>query len=132
MLNEQQIQEALNNPMVEESKIIKGTTVGAFAMLEAAGCNAFSLEEHPQGGYFFFGFNVPEKILEDDNAVIDTHHFKEVIRTLVSKNWKGEVNENSQIGLLKVKNDAGVFEAQPCLVMAESKLTTKQSGRLRR
>lgn len=125
MITNEQINQALANPAVEEGKIIAGTTTNAFATLKAAGCNSFSLEAHPKGGYFFFGFNASE-----DDKVIDTHHLNPVIKCMVSKNWKGEVTETSQIGLLKVKNEAGTFEAVPCLVMAESKLETKQSGRL--
>ena len=126
MLNEQQISAALNNPQIETGKIIPGTTVSAFATLKAAGCNSFSLEAHPQGGYFFFGFNAGE-----NDEVIDSKHLQPVIRCLVSKNWKGEVTAQSQIGLMKtVDKESGEVTATPCLVMAESKLVTKQSGRL--
>jgi len=125
MLTNEQISAALSNPQIEEGKIIPGTTCNAFACLKAAGCNAFSLEAHPKGGYFFFGFNAGE-----NDQVIDTHHLQPVIRCMVSKNWKGEVTSAAQIGLLKAKNEAGVLEAIPCLVTGESKLETKQSGRL--
>lgn len=125
MLNEQQISAALANPQIEEGKIIPNTTVSAFATLKAAGCNSFSLEEHPKGGFFFFGFHA-----EESDEVVDSHHLNPIIRCLVSKNWKGEVSATSQIGLMKTKNESGEFEAVPCLVMGESKLKTKQSGRL--
>lgn len=125
MLTNEQISAALVNPKFEEGKIIPNTTCNAFAVLKAAGCNSFSLEAHPKGGYFFFGFNASES-----DEVIDTHHLNPVIRCMVSKNWKGDVTATSQIGMLKVKNEAGVFEAVPCLVTGESKLETKQSGRL--
>ena len=130
MITEEQIQEALNNPQVEEGKIIKGTSMGVFALLEASGCNSYSLEQH-SNGYFFFGFSVPEKVLDDESAIIDTHHFKEKIKTLVSKNFSGEVNENTQVGLLKTRNEAGILEAVPCITVGTNKLKTVQSGRLR-
>ena len=125
MLTNNEINQALANPAVEEGKIIANTTVNAFACLKAAGCNSFSLEAHPKGGYFFFGFNASES-----DKVIDSHHLNPVIRCLVSKNWKGDVTETSQIGLMKCKDENGVLQAIPCLVTGESKLETKQSGRI--
>lgn len=123
MLNEQQISAALENPQFEFGKIIDGTTVNLKLTLKAAGCNKARFFKHPQDGWFFYGFNIPEGTKPED---ITDKKFKPIFESLVSKNFNPDVDkitDDTQIGLMKTKDrKTGVVEAKPCIVKAVSKL----------
>jgi len=123
MLTNEQISAALSNPQIEEGKIIKGTTVNLMLTLKTAGCNKFRFFKHPQGGWFFYGFTIPEGTKKED---ITDQKFKPTFESLVSKNFDPTVDKvtaTTQIGLMKTKDrETGVVEAKPCIVKATSKL----------
>lgn len=123
MINEEEIQKALVNPAVEFGKIIDETTCGLKATLKAAGCNRGRFFAHPQDGWFYYGFAVPEGTPKDK---INQENFKPLIKCLVSKNFNPKVDkvtEETLVGLMKCKDrKTGEVSAKPCIVKATSKL----------